>query len=246
MITIALDSFTTHAAHPLPPLAQQHLDAFAAQEGYALLTLQAHNHQADYLLVRGCDGCSRDACVVGCRAALLRRALAIALPGVTSRVLRHPLRQRPLRYGVLAWPKRGATPLDRSLLTEADEMAVHLALHREGDSVRTIGLIGIGAGEATQRRNLLNFVRERGWRTAVLPGVVLPAFTRLIYGLPLIRGTRGDWQPHLFIHTGAAFTQSHPLVPADPAGAAMSNASGRVEIVSETTDGGERAAAYHH
>ena len=236
MITIALDGFATHALRPLSPLAQQHLDAFAAQEGYALLTLQAQGQQADYLLVRGCDGCTRDACVVGCRAALLRRALAIALPGVRPRVLRHPLRQRPFRYSLLAWPRRGATPLDRSLLVEADEMAVHLAVHREGDGVRTIALIGIGSNEATQRRNVVQFVRERGWRAAALPGVVLPAFTRLIYGLPLIRGTRGDWQPHLFTHTGAAFTPSHPLAPADAVGTAMSNASGRVDIPAITVE----------
>ena len=229
MITIALDNFATHAFHSLPPLAQQHLDAFAAQEGYALLTLQAHNQQADYLLVRGCDGCLRDACVVGCRAALLRRALAIALPGLTSRVLRHPLRQRPFRYGLLAWPKRGATPLDRSLLVEADEVSVHLAVYREGDGVRTMALIGIGAGDVAQRGSVLQFVRERGWRTAPLPRVVLPAFTRLLYGLPLIRGTRAPWKPHLFTNTGAAFTQSHKFAPADAVGAAIGDASGRVD-----------------
>lgn len=236
MITIALDGFAPNAFPPLPPLAQQHLDAFAAQEGYALLTLQAQGQQADYLLVRGCDGCTRDACVVGCRAALLQRALAIALRGVTPRVLHHPLRQRSLRSGLLAWPRRGATPLDRSLLNKAEEMAVHLAVYREG--VRTMALIGIGAGEAYQRAGVLQFVRERGWRTAVLPGVVLPAFTRLVYGLPLIRGTRAPWKPHLFTHTGAAFTPSYPLAPADVVGVAMSNASGRVDISFETTDGG--------
>jgi hypothetical protein len=234
MITIALDGFAAYALRPLPPLAQQHLDAFAAQEGYALLTLQVQREQADYLLVRGCPGCTTDTCVVGCRAALLRRALASALPGVTPRVLRHPLRQRRNHHALLAWPTRGATPLDRSLLIEAEEVAVHLAIHREGDGVRTIALIALGAVDEAQRRSVIQVVRERGWRAAPLPRVVLPAFTRLLYGLPLIRGTRGAFKPHLLTHTGAACTPPESA-PADPVGAAMGDASGRVDVSQVTT-----------
>jgi hypothetical protein len=228
MITIALDGFAARAGQPLPPLVQQHLWAFAAQEDYALLTLCSQGHEADYLLVRGCEGCVRDACVVGCRAALLRRALAIALPDVVPRVLRHPLRRRAYRHALFAWPMRGASPLDRRLLDEAGDLAVHIAVHQEGEGVRTVALIGLGAVEAAQRAGVLQSLRDSGWRVAFLPRPILPAFTRLLFAPPRIRGTRADWTPHLFTHTGAAFTPLADSAPADADGAAMGDASCKV------------------
>jgi len=223
MTLIALDGFATHATRPLPSLAQQHLDAFAREEDYACVTLRVAGQERDYLAVRGCSGCATDRCVVGCRASLLRRALTSALSGLSTRVLRHPLRTQPYQQGILAWPLRNAVPLDRSILWEREALALHLGIHREGAGIRTMALFAVGADDDAATRSLLANVRERGWRVALLPRLLQPTVVKLLHSPPRIYGTRAGWGAHLLT------APSEESAPARAAGAAMSTASGREE-----------------
>ena len=138
----------------------------------ATTLMRVGDEQRVYIRVRGCDGCARGRCVIGCRVALLRRVLRAAIDqGVQLELVRANVRARPYSRTLIAWPAKDARPLDSALLAAWSEARLTVCLHSRtfGSGIVASAQLHVGA----EGPPLIEELRAYGWRGWMLPRPVL-------------------------------------------------------------------------
>ena len=128
MLPLALWRLDSTATMHHPDTLIQGLERHLARDDLLSVLVQIGTAQQGYVGLRGCEGCTADACAIGCRVALLRRVLRASLDAhATLDAVPLGLAPRPYTRAALAWPTPQSVPLDGTLLAPWPEarLTVH-------------------------------------------------------------------------------------------------------------------------